>query len=195
MSGDGKTLAVSNYLADSLTVIDTENLKVLRHVRLGGPPPQAARRGEILFNSAKMTFQSQFTCASCHPNGGADGLNWDLPRDGIGNFLNTRSLLGVKDTAPYGWHGTSATLADRVAGTLRTLHQHEPTEQDITDLVAYLKTLAVPSSLPGKKRQRNRPLPTVSTIFQGKGQCSNCHRRDALDDDGLTMSARQAPTM
>ena len=55
----------------------------------------------MLFNSAKVTQFGQFTCASCHPNGGADGLNWDLPRDGIGNFKNTKSLLGIKDTAPY----------------------------------------------------------------------------------------------
>src|SRR5262249_51209358 len=86
LSGDGRTLVVSNHLADSLTVIDTATLSVTRHVALGGPAPDAARRGEVLFNSAKMTFQGQFTCASCHPDGGSDGLNWDLTRDGIGNF-------------------------------------------------------------------------------------------------------------
>ena len=101
-SSDGKTLVVSNHLSDSLTLIDTDSLKVRRHIDLGGPKPDNARRGEILFHSAKFTVQQQFTCASCHPDGGSDGLNWDLPRDGVGNFLNTRSLLGVKDTAPYG---------------------------------------------------------------------------------------------
>src|SRR5262249_25616331 len=49
LSGDGKTLVVSNYLSDSLTVIDAVNLKVVRHIPLGGPKPDAARRGEILF--------------------------------------------------------------------------------------------------------------------------------------------------
>src|SRR5581483_2990007 len=44
LSGDGKTLVVSNYLGDSLTVIDTEKLKVIKHIPLGGPPPDAARR-------------------------------------------------------------------------------------------------------------------------------------------------------
>jgi len=56
-----------------------------------------------------MTSIGQFTCASCHP-AAADGLNWDLSRDGIGNFLNTRSLRGVAETAPYGWHGTAPRL-------------------------------------------------------------------------------------
>jgi DNA-binding beta-propeller fold protein YncE/mono/diheme cytochrome c family protein len=182
LSADGKTLVVGNYLGDSLTVIDAAKLKVIRHISLGGPAPDAARRGEVLFNSARMTFQNQFTCASCHPDGASDGLNWDLPRDGIGNFLNTRSLLGVKDTAPYGWHGTSPTLADRVTGTLRTLQQHAPTDQEVSDLVAYLKTLAPPRPLP-QKASAHEATVRGKAIFHGKGQCSSCHKRELLDDE------------
>lgn len=178
---DGKTLVTSNYLADSLTVIDAEKLKVIRHIPLGGPKPDAARRGEILFNSGKMTFQGQFTCASCHPDGGSDGLNWDLARDGIGNFVNTRSLLGVKDTAPYGWHGTSATLADRVAGTLRTLHRHEPQGTEVDDIVAYLQTLEPPRPLPQK--EKDRPArERGKLVFEGKGKCIQCHLPPVFDD-------------
>lgn len=184
-SGDGKTLVVSNYLADSLTVIDAEKLQVLRHIPLGGPPPDAARRGEILFNSGKMTFQGQFTCASCHPHGGSDGLVWDLERDGIGNFKKTKSLLGVKDTGPYGWHGSSPTLADRVRGTLRTLHRHEPTEGEVTDLVAYLESLPPPEPLP--VRDADKPAVARGRIlFEGKAQCGACHQRGVMLDDGRT---------
>jgi YVTN family beta-propeller protein len=154
LSRDGKTLVVSNYLDDSLTVIDAETLWVVRHIELGSPAPDAARRGEILFNSGKMTFQGSFTCASCHPDGGADGLNWDLTRDGVGNFKNTKYLLGVRDTAPYGWEGSSRTLEDRIAGTLRTLHQHEPTEAEVADLAAYLKSLPPPRPASGKNGDR-----------------------------------------
>jgi len=182
LSGDGKILVAANYLSDSLTVIDTQKLKVLRHIPLGGPKPDAARRGEILFNSSTMTFHGQFTCASCHPNGGADGLNWDLSRDGIGNFMNTRSLLGAKDTAPYGWLGTSPTLADRVTGTLRTLHRHEPQSSEMDDIVAYLKTLASPRPLPQKETDKQAGE-RGKIIFQGKAKCANCHRRSALDDN------------
>jgi DNA-binding beta-propeller fold protein YncE len=182
LSSDGKTLVVGNYLGDSLTFIDAVKLKVIRHIPLGGAAPDAARRGEILFNSAKLTFQSQFSCASCHPDGGSDGLNWDLPRDGIGNFLNTRSLLGVKDTAPYGWHASSPTLADRVVGTLQTLHQHKPTDQEVGDLVAYLKSLPPPRPLPSLESAKEA-IVRGKAIFQGKGLCSNCHKREAFDDE------------
>ncbi len=181
LSGDGRTLVVSNHLDDSLTVIDTTGLRVLRHIALGGPEPDSARRGEALFHSGRMTVQGQFSCASCHPGGGSDGLNWDLPRDGVGNFLNTRSLLGVRDTAPYGWHGSSPTLADRVTGTLRTLHRHEPSSTEVEDLVAYLKTLAPPRPLPRTSRGEEATA-RGKVLFEGKGRCAACHRGPALHD-------------
>ena len=181
LSGDGRTLVVSNHLADSLTVIDTGSRRVLRHIPLGGPAPDAARRGEVLFHSGRMTFHGQFSCSSCHPGGASDGLNWDLPRDGVGNFLNTRSLLGVRDTAPYGWHGSSPTLADRVAGTMRTLHRHEPQGTEVADLVAYLKTLAPPRPLPRKKTDA-AAIARGQALFESKGRCASCHRGAALQD-------------
>jgi cytochrome c peroxidase len=128
-----------------------------------------------------MTFQGQFTCASCHPNGGSDGLTWDLERDGVGSFKRTKSLLGVGDTAPYGWHGSSPTLADRVAGTLRTLHRHEPAGSEVEDIVAYLESLEPPKPLPVKESDR-LAVERGKTIFQDKGLCSNCHHRAGLDD-------------
>jgi mono/diheme cytochrome c family protein len=193
LCGDGRILVASNYLSDSLTVIDAVNLKVLRHISLSQAKPDAARRGEILFNSAKMTFHGQFTCASCHPNGGSDGLTWDLTRDGIGNFKKTKSLLGVKDTAPYGWHGSSRTLADRVAGTLRTLHRHEPAGTEVEDIVAYLKTLPPPRLLPPKEADKPA-IARGKALFQGKGQCANCHHRAALDDGKLHDIGTRGPT-
>lgn len=180
LSGDGKTLVVSNYLADSLTVIDAVNRKVVKHIPLGGPEPDSARRGEVHFNSARLTFQGQFTCASCHPDGGADGLNWDLTRDGVGNFKNTKSLFGVKDTAPYGWLGTSPTLEDRVRGTLRTLHRHEPFDDEVRDLTAYLGSLPPPAAGPG-----GPAVARGKELFEEKARCAGCHGGAAFDDGKL----------
>jgi len=99
----------------------------------------------------------------------------------VGNFLNTRSLLGVADTAPYGWHGSSPTLADRAAGTLRSLHRHEPSGTEIADLVAYLKTLAPPRPLP-RGKQDNEAVARGKVLFEDKGRCATCHRGPALHD-------------
>jgi YVTN family beta-propeller protein len=189
LSGDGKVLVASNHLADSLTVIDAEKLKVIKHIPLAGSAPlgglaaDSIRRGETLFNSAKLTFQGQFTCASCHPNGGADGLNWDLTRDGVGTFKNTKPLLGIKETAPYGWLGTSLTLEDRIRGTLRTLHRYEPSEEEVSDLAAYLRSLPVPSE--SARAFERESAERGKAIFEGKGRCSACHSGQAFDDGKL----------
>jgi YVTN family beta-propeller protein len=181
LSGDGKTLVVANYLGDSLTVIDTKSLNVVRHIALGGPEPDAVRRGEILFNSGKMTFHGQFSCASCHPGGGSDGLTWDLTRDGVGNFKKTKSLFGVKDTAPYGWEGSSPTLEDRIAGTLRTLHQHEPEGTEVADIAAYLRSLPPPRPPPVKDEDRPAAA-RGKKLFEDKGQCAKCHQGPTFQD-------------
>lgn len=180
LSGDGKTLVVANYLDDSLTVIDVPSLTVTRTILLGGPQPDAARRGEQLFHSSKLTQFGQFSCASCHPGGGSDGLTWDLTRDGIANFMNTRSLLGVKDTPGYGWYSSSPTLADRVRGTLRNLHHYEPTAKEVADLTAYLQTLPPPRPLPSSASAET--LARGKALFQGKAGCVQCHRGDTYQD-------------
>lgn len=179
LTPNGKTLVVTNHLADSLTLIDANRLQVLRHIDLGGPAPDAARRGEILFHSAKATIQQQFSCASCHPGGGSDGLAWDTSQRPVGDHLNTRSLLGVRDTRPFGWKGESATLADRVKNTMRHVHKHNISDTDAEDLAAFLKTLDPPRPLP----QSAGAVPAIArgkTFFHGKANCIRCHRGPAL---------------
>jgi cytochrome c peroxidase len=51
------------------------------------------RRGEMLWNDGTMCFQQWQSCASCHPDGRADSLNWDLLNDGIGNPKQSKSLV------------------------------------------------------------------------------------------------------
>ena len=189
-SGDGKTLVVSNYLAgfvngdrhgkpQSRPALRARH-ELRRRLETQRRHKLRPRGGEILFNSAKMTFQSQFTCASCHPNGGADGLNWDLPRDGIGNFLNAHRCWASKTLPP-----TAGTVPvprwPTASPAPAALHQHEPTEQETTDLVAYLKTLAVPRPLP-QKASAKQAIARGRAIFQEKANAAMSPAR-ALDDD------------
>jgi YVTN family beta-propeller protein len=175
LTPDAKTLIVSNHLADSLTLIDTENLKVLRHIDLGGPRPDEARRGEIVFHSAKFTFQQQFTCASCHPNQGSDGLSWNTSPDGKGEHLNTRALQGVRDTMPFGWRGESETLQGRAKNTMRDVHKHQLSDAAASAIAAYLETLDPPRPLP--RDPKDAPaIARGAALFNGKGNCKSCHR-------------------
>jgi YVTN family beta-propeller protein len=109
VSPDGRRVFVANRLDDSVSVIDTASDRVESTWSLGEPGAEGSLvRGERLFNSAARTFQRQFSCATCHPDDGLDGLRYDLEPDGLGaNLVDNRNLRGVRDTAPFKWAGTN----------------------------------------------------------------------------------------
>jgi DNA-binding beta-propeller fold protein YncE len=182
VSSDGRLLVVSNRLSDSLTVIAADSLgvRVVKHISLDGPPAGPARRGEILFHSNRMTFNSRFTCASCHPGGGSDGRVWDTPDEDPGP-RRTKPLFGVADTAPYGWHGDSQTLAARVRKTLTKLHRVTPSPAQVGDLVAYLQSLPAPKAPPVFDEDR-AAVASGRGLFEVKARCARCHSGDTFQD-------------
>ncbi|MEZ6080913.1 MAG: beta-propeller fold lactonase family protein [Pirellulaceae bacterium] len=117
MSADGSRVLVANHLGNSVSVIDTASGIVSATIDVGSAPqPTQLRRGEILFHSASICFQGQFSCASCHPDGHTTGLSWDLEDDGLGNPKNIRSFLGVKGTEPFRWQGEAPTIGAHECG-------------------------------------------------------------------------------
>jgi len=95
-------------------------------------------------------------CTSCHSgitltnngfaNVGTQSTNAANPDDFtlMPNGLNVPSLLGVGRSAPYLHSGEAATLQDRIMMN-KASNQHgntaNLTDQDVSDLVSYLKTL------------------------------------------------------
>jgi YVTN family beta-propeller protein len=182
VSTDGRLLAVANRLDDSVSLIDTGTdavTETISLVREGDRPVSSEDKllleGERLFHSGRLSFSGQFSCASCHPDGHADGLNWDLPADGFNNFHNTKSLLGNASTAPYGWLGTSPTLRDRFTGTLRHLFQHEPIESETTALEAYLLQLRYPDRVADPAAEHLPGIAGGKSLFEGAAGCALCH--------------------
>ena len=182
VSPDGTQVAVADRLDDSVSIIDTATDSVSDTISLyrdGARPPQGKdavlREGEKLFHSARLSFSGQFSCASCHPDGHADGLNWDLPADGFKNFHNTKSLLGIEGTAPYGWLGTSPTLRERFTGTLRHLFQHEPSESEADALEAYLSQLRMTAAVGTPTGKANPAIARGRVSFEGTAGCRDCH--------------------
>ncbi len=182
VSPDGRLLAVANRLDDSVSLIDTTTdavTETISFVREGDRPVSSEDKllleGERLFHSGRLSFSGQFSCASCHPDGHTDGLNWDLPADGFNNFHNTKSLLGNASTAPYGWLGTSPTLRDRFTGTLRHLFQHEPAESETTALEAYLLQLRYPDRVAGPAAEQLPAIARGKSLFAGAAGCVLCH--------------------
>ena len=112
LSPDGGTLFVAERLADSILVVDAKSLAAQGRIVLGdGGLNDPIRRGERVFTKAAYTFQHQFSCRSCHPDGHVDGLSYDFDTSGIGdNLLDNRSLMGVAGTEPFKWNGKNPSL-------------------------------------------------------------------------------------
>jgi YVTN family beta-propeller protein len=143
-----------------------------------GPPPQLSlrRRGELLFHDATLCYQQWQSCASCHPDGRVDGLNWDLLNDGSGNPKNTKSLLWAFQTPPAMWEGVRTSAAEAVRSGIKNILFADRPEREAVAIDAYLQSLRpVPSPhlLDGRlspAAERGRAL------FEGqRAGCRQCH--------------------
>ena len=167
VSPDGRTAWVANTLDDSLSVIDLARRAVVSRVDLGGPAEQThIRWGERLFHSANITFQRQFACATCHPDGHVDGLTYDIEADGIGvSPVDNRTLRGIYDTDPFKWEGTNATLARQCGARLAVFFTRiSPfTPEELQAVNDYTVTISRPPN-------RHRALGATLTDAQRRGK-------------------------
>jgi YVTN family beta-propeller protein len=173
---DGKSMWVANSLDDSLSFIDMKTLEPTR-VDLGGPKVITETRwGEKLFHSANITFQRQFSCHSCHPDGHVDGLTYDIEPDGIGvSPVDNRSLRGIFDTDPFKWEGTNPSLARQCGARLAVFFTRiQPfTPEQLAAVNLYTETIPRPPN-------RYRPLGAALTPAQSRGKAifERTHRND-----------------
>ena len=145
----GSKVYVVEYFSDTLAVVDLqgEDDDKPRSVALGPKPELTVRRqGELLFNDATICYQHWQSCASCHPDGRSDALNWDLLNDGVGNFKNTKSLVLSHDTPPSMFEAVRPTAEAAVrAGLEHILFAYRPEHESVA-LDEYIKSLKpVPS--------------------------------------------------
>jgi YVTN family beta-propeller protein len=99
---DGKTFYVYNTLDFQVVAFDAGSLKREAAIRVcENPLGDEILRGKILFYSAlqPMVGQRWISCASCHPDGDADGRTWQNPE----GLRNTTALFGMAWTHPIHW--------------------------------------------------------------------------------------------
>jgi len=185
MSPDGERLAVAVYFGGLIALVDTRTARVAAEVPLGeAAKPDDVRTGEIIFHDATKCFQHWLSCATCHPNDGrVDGLDWDLPKDGIGNPKNNKSLLYAQHTPPMDWLGVRANLAVSVTKGFRFLmRQPEPGEE--AAVRAYIRSLTPqPSPYLTDDGKLAADAARGRAIFEAKRtRCSHCHSGDYLTD-------------
>ena len=190
LSPDGATLLVAERLEDSILVVDANKLVPLGRIVLGdGGMDDPIRRGERMFTTAAYTFQNQFSCRSCHPDGHVDGLSYDFDGDGIGdNLLDNRSLQGVAGTGPFKWNGKNATLeiqcGPRFAKVLMRTDPFPP--KQLRDLTTFIKSLPPPRVARNKdgkltpSQERGRAIFFATKTPDGKEiplsrRCVTCH--------------------
>jgi YVTN family beta-propeller protein len=143
--------------------------------------PDGIRRGELAFCDASICYQQWQSCASCHPDGRADGLNWDQQNDGLGNPKNTKSLLYSHVTPPCMITGIreSAELAVR-NGILHTLQTRQPEALSV-DIDDYLKNL-VPLESPFLKEYKKKDSKQQGKKLFEQAGCAQCHNGKYLTD-------------
>jgi CxxC motif-containing protein (DUF1111 family) len=82
------------------------------------------------------------------------------------------SLLGTRDTQPWGWDGSAALLREQVQKSLTTTMHGEPlTVREMEDMFAYLTSLNSP---PPPDIASKELLDQGRRVFQTRG-CVNCH--------------------
>ncbi len=202
LSPDGKTVAVGAYFAGEVYFIDTFGSILKGTAKLGIQPQESqVRSGERIFYDGSTTTQKWLSCASCHPDGRADGLNWDMPNDGIGNTKNTKSMLYVFDTPPAMWRGVRDDAHVGIKAGFKYIKFKEPTQQELDDVAAYIKSLSEePDPYSNKEGIMTADAVAGKAIFESsEAKCSYCHSgslytdlkahdvgtKDILDPDGL----------
>jgi YVTN family beta-propeller protein len=190
LTRDGKRLYVANRLDDTISVIDTRTLRVVKTLTLAGPKNiTALRRGEQTFYHA-YSFQGQFGCANCHIDSTFDGLQWDLEPDGFGrDIVDNRLIEDLRGTEPFKWNGGNPTLVKEcgIRTEMYFWRSENYDDQRLADLVLYMRNLP---SRPNRWRASDGGLTAAQergrdifyrgadklgqAIPQGN-QCSYCH--------------------
>ena len=183
----GRRAVTALYFADAVALADLDNAAL--------PPTQIAvgskkdltkdrvRRGEMLYNDGSMCFQQWQSCASCHPDGRVDGLNWDLLNDGMGNPKQTKNELYTQWTPPTMITGIRKDMHEcNRAGLIHIQFVTRP-EEDVHCFDAYvtaMKPVPSPYLVNGQLSERAK---RGEKLFK-KAKCADCHTTDSKGPNG-----------
>ena len=180
----GSKVYVAEYFSDTLAVVDLRSKDDGKDDGKGagtialGPKPKLTvrRRGELLFNDATICYENWQSCASCHPDGRGEALNWDLMNDGAGNPKSTKSMILAHKTAPSMAEGVRPTGEAAVrAGLTHILFADRP-EAEAAAIDEYLKSLR---PVPSPRLVDGRLSPAAERgkkLFESKRVgCYRCH--------------------
>jgi cytochrome c peroxidase len=134
--------------------------------------------GLVVFHQAtrQVSMNGSMACASCHPDGRADGLSWRIEKRELQTPVLDGRLVG---THPFKWDGTDPTLKASMASTMKRLGGTGLNEPQTDALAAYLEALPAPKA----------PSRDHTAVARGKALfesaelgCASCHDGKAFTD-------------
>jgi mono/diheme cytochrome c family protein len=153
------------------------------------PLAEDVQRGRELFHTSDLRISADGrACASCHPDGRDDGLVWATP-DGP---RNPPMLAGrLEHAAPYGWLGSTPTVAGHLKKTLGRLGGKGLPDGDRDALAAYLRAMKPPPRETTDGPELALKRQDGKRIFDSEDAgCTSCHGDDGASPDGLTHNVR-----
>jgi DNA-binding beta-propeller fold protein YncE/mono/diheme cytochrome c family protein len=170
---------VLNRLDDSVSVVDTELFEEQGRISLGPRGELTDEiRGERLFFDANVSHDGWMSCHSCHTDGHANGmLNDNFSDKSFGAPKRVLSLLGRSNTAPFAWNAGNPDLATQVRlSAENTMQSDEPlSDKQVSQLVAFLKTLAPPPPVDKLRGVADRGLIARGKQVFDANKCARCH--------------------
>lgn len=171
---DGDRLIVPTYFSDVVNVMDTQT-HALTHIDLNpGRAESIVDKGERYFHDASLCFQNWQSCIGCHPDARADGLNWDLMNDGVGNSKNCKSLLFSHVTPPNMISGIRESAGIAVRAGYKFIQFFEISEEEAQCVDEYLKSLRPVQSPFLVNDELSEKAKTGKNVFD-KLKCGECH--------------------
>jgi DNA-binding beta-propeller fold protein YncE len=183
----GERVVAAEYFSGTLAVgrmAVSNNTPAFVSVSLGQQPaPDPVRRGEEAFHSADLCFQRWLSCASCHPEGRADGLNWDLLNDGMGNPKNTKSMVWSHKTPPVMAHGVRDSMETATKTGFMFIQFRIVDESIMDDVRAYMRSLEPEKSPYLVNGELSAKAKKGKAVFDGAGaSCAKCHPAPLFTD-------------
>nr|MCU0980694.1 hypothetical protein [Pirellulaceae bacterium] len=182
----GSKVYVAEYFSDTVAVVDLASAEggSVGSIALG-PAPRLTprRRGELLFHDATICYQQWQSCASCHPDGRLDGLNWDLMNDGVGNPKNPKSMVLSHATPPAMAEGVRMSAEEAVRSGLTHILFAVEQEENAADMDTYLKSLKPVASPHLVDGQLSPAAERGRQLFESpRVNCDSCHPAPTYTD-------------
>jgi DNA-binding beta-propeller fold protein YncE len=173
----GTNAYLAEYFSDSLGVVSGlgRPKPTVESIPLGPvTAPSLVRQGEMIFNDARVTYQCWLSCASCHPDGRVDGLNWDLANDGLGSPRSAKSMLHAHLTPPAMITGIRSNAQVAVRAGFKFIAFTQQPEEKALAVDAYLQAMQSTPHPSLDRGELGEAAMRGQEVFV-RARCADCH--------------------